>query len=81
MYDFVSQLRMQRHEENSLRAARFLETHPAVERVKHPQLTSHPEHELAKRMIGDRYCGMIALYLKGGDQEARKFLKEIKVQE
>jgi len=43
-----------------------------------PGLPSHPQHELAKRqMIG--YSGMVTFYIKGGLEEATKFLKEIKV--
>ena len=71
---------MQRHESSSLKVAKFLEGHhKAVEKVKHPMLESHPQHDLAKKMLGDRYCGMIALYLKGGNETAIKFLKNMKV--
>lgn len=40
-------LRMERHAENALRRAKFLESHPAVERVNYPGLASHPQHALA----------------------------------
>ena len=72
MRPFLIQLRMQRHESNSLAVAEFLDSHPNVARAKHPQLATHPQHALAKRMLGDRYSGMIALYLKGGREEAGK---------
>jgi methionine-gamma-lyase len=46
-------LRMSAHNRNGLEVARFLESHPAVERVYYPGLPSHPQHDLAKRqMVG-----------------------------
>jgi methionine-gamma-lyase len=58
-------LRFARHSENATRVAAFLEAHPAVAWVRHPSLTSHPQHELAKRQM-DAFGGMITLELKGG---------------
>ena len=58
-------LRFARHSENAIRVAAFFEAHPAVAWVRHPSLTSHPQHELAKRQM-DAFGGMITLELKGG---------------
>ena len=58
-------LRFAQHSENATRVATFLETHPAVEWVRHPSLPSHPQHKLAKRQMG-AFGGMITLELKGG---------------
>ena len=58
-------LRFARHSENATRVAAFLEAHPAVVWVRHPSLTSHPQHELAKRQM-DAFGGMITWELKGG---------------
>ena len=58
-------LRFARHSENATRVAAFLEAHPAVAWVRHPSLTSHPQHELAKRQM-DAFGGMITLELKSG---------------
>ena len=58
-------LRFAQHSENATRVATFLEAHPAVAWVRHPSLTSHPQHELAKRQM-DAFGGMITLELKGG---------------
>ena len=58
-------LRFARHSENATRVAAFLEAHPAVAWGRHPSLTSHPQHELAKRQM-DAFGGMITLELKGG---------------
>jgi len=58
-------LRMERHCANALAVARYLERHPAVERVLYPGLTSHPQHRLAKRQMRD-FGGMVSLELRGG---------------
>ncbi|XP_011264351.2 putative cystathionine gamma-lyase 2 [Camponotus floridanus] len=69
------ELRMQQHMKNALAIAKFLESHPCVERVFHPYLPSHPQHELAlKQTTG--HSGMISFYLKG---DTEKFLKALKV--
>ncbi|CAG5133077.1 unnamed protein product, partial [Candidula unifasciata] len=71
-------VRMKEHMRNGLAVAKFLETHPAVEKVVHPGLPSHPQYELGKRqMIG--YSGMLIFHIKGGLQEARTFLKSVKI--
>ena len=62
-------LRMQRHCENALEIARWLERHPGVERVIYPGLASHPQIELAKRQMSG-FGGMVTAILKG-DLERR----------
>jgi methionine-gamma-lyase len=63
-------LRMERHCQNALEVARFLETHPRVKRVVYPGLESHPHHELARRQMSaggqPAYGGMLTFQLKGG---------------
>jgi methionine-gamma-lyase len=59
------ELRMQRHCENAMTVARYLESHPKIARVYYPGLESHPDHALARRQMFD-YGGMIAFELKGG---------------
>lgn len=68
-------LRMQRHCSNALELAGWLEKHPRVERVVYPGLTSHPQHALAKRQMHDACGGMVTIFLKGGEAEARRFLE------
>jgi cystathionine beta-lyase/cystathionine gamma-synthase len=68
-------LRMQRHCENALELAGWLEQHPKVARVRYPGLRSHAQHALAKRQMHGRYGGMITLELKGGLKDARRFLE------
>lgn len=64
-------LRMERHSENALRVAQFLESHPRVERVIYPGLASHPQRALArKQMLA--FGGMVSFVPKGGVEIARK---------
>jgi len=71
-------VRMREHMKSGLAVARFLEGHPCVERVIHPGLPSHPQHELAKRQCYG-HSGMITFYIKGGLDESRAFFKALKV--
>ena len=67
-------LRMQRHSENAMELAGWLEKHPKVQKVAYPGLTSHPEHAVAKKQMS-AFGGMVTIYLKGGEPEARRFLE------
>ncbi|MFO7561312.1 MAG: cystathionine gamma-synthase [Enhygromyxa sp.] len=71
-------LRMQRHAENAMAVARFLEAHPKVESVIYPGLESHPQHALAKQQMSG-FGGMVSFYLKGGLDESRRFLEAVRV--
>jgi len=71
-------VRMKQHMSNGLAVAKFLEADPRVEKVRHPGLPSHPQHELAKRQMRG-YSGMVTVYIKGGKEEASTFLKNLKV--
>ncbi len=68
-------LRMQRHCENAMALAGWLEQHPKVARVHYPGLASHPQHALAKRQMVGGFGGMISIELKGGLDDARRFLE------
>lgn len=68
-------LRMQRHCDNALALAGWLESHPKVARVHYPGLPSHPQHALARRQMPLGYGGMISIELKGGLEESRRFLE------
>jgi len=65
-------IRMARHNENALTLARFLEAHPAVERVNYPGLASHPQHDLAVRQMPDGFGGILSFEVKGGRAAARE---------
>jgi len=71
-------VRMQRHGENGLAVAKFLEGHNRVAGVSYPGLPSHPQHEVFKTVA--RGCsGMVVFYIKGGIEEAKTFLASLKV--
>jgi cystathionine gamma-lyase len=71
-------VRMQRHAENALALARFLERHPQVEKVIYPGLPSHPQHALAARQMKG-FGGMLTFVISGGLEAARAFLKAVRV--
>ncbi len=71
-------VRMQRHNESGMKIAKWLEQHKGVERVVYPALASHPQHGVyQKQMMGA--SGMITFFLKGGLEEARRFLEACRV--
>jgi len=71
-------VRMERHCENAMKIASFLEDHKAIEKVIYPGLKNHPHHEIAsKQMRG--YGGMITLILKGGLDSAKSFLERTEI--
>lgn len=71
-------IRMREHEANARRLARFLESHPQVERTIYPGLESHPHHELAKRQMSG-FGGMISFVAKGGLDKARHILESTRI--
>ncbi|MBC7999097.1 MAG: cystathionine gamma-synthase [Leptolyngbya sp.] len=71
-------IRMQAHEKNAAEVAKFLESHPAVERVLYPGLASHPQHELAKTQMRG-FGGMVTFVVKGGLDNAKKVMGATKL--
>lgn len=67
-------LRMQAHCANALELAKWLEKHPAVERVIYPGLKSHPQHALARRQMHG-FGGIVTIEVKGGLKKARRMLE------
>ena len=68
-------LRMQRHSENGLELAGWLEKHPKIELVRYPGLPSHAQHDLAKRQMAAGFGGMISVVVKGGIGAAKAMLE------
>ena len=68
-------LRMERHCSNALALAGWLQAHPKIAKVHYPGLASHPQHTLAQRQMPRGYGGMIAVELRGGLDNARRFLE------
>jgi cystathionine gamma-lyase len=71
-------VRMDAHCANALELARFLEGHDGIEAVFYPGLPSHPQYALAQKQMRSG-GGMISIRVKGGEAEARQFLKSVKV--
>ncbi len=71
-------VRMREHERNAFEVARFLEQHPAVERVIYPGLPSHPQYELARQQM-QCFGGMISLILCGGEAAGREMVRRTKL--
>ena len=67
-------LRMERHCQNALGIAQFLQNHPQVETVFYPGLASHPQYELAKKQMHRGFGGIVSFVLKGDLEQARHFL-------
>ena len=67
-------LRIQRHSENALAIAEFLEMHDGIETVYYPGLPNHPQHQLAVRQM-DYFGGMVTAITKGGLKKCRRFLE------
>ncbi|RPH36676.1 MAG: aminotransferase class I/II-fold pyridoxal phosphate-dependent enzyme [Chloroflexi bacterium] len=73
-------VRMDRHSDNALAVARGLDGAPGISHVHYPGLSSHPQHELARRELRDgRAGGMMALELSGGRPAGERFLERLQV--
>jgi cystathionine gamma-lyase len=71
-------LRMARHCANALAIAQTLTQHPGVAKVHYPGLADHPQHALARRQMNG-FGGMVSLVLRGGLDEARRFLERLRI--
>ncbi len=69
-------LRMEKHACNAMAVAQFLEAHPKIEWVRYPGLTSHPQHEIAKKQMSG-FGGMISFGIKGGIEAGRKLMNNV----
>ncbi len=72
-------LRVQRHSDNALKVAQFLEKHPAVTWVNYPGLPSHPTHALAKKYLQHGFGAILGFGIKGGLQAGIKFINAVKL--
>ena len=71
-------IRMQKHAENAIELARFLEKHPSIKKVLYPGLKSHPQYLLAKKQMSGN-GGMITIYIKGNKKDACTTLKQFQI--
>jgi O-acetylhomoserine/O-acetylserine sulfhydrylase len=72
-------LRVQRHCDNTLALARWLEQHPQVAWVTYPGLPSHPHHERAKKLLRNGFGAVLSFGIKGGTEAGRKFIEGVKL--
>lgn len=72
-------LRVERHCENALAVAKYLEKHDKIEWINYPGLESSPYHALAQKYMPDGTCGVIAFGIKGGREAATKFMDSLKL--
>ena len=71
-------VRMERHAENAMTIAQFLEKLPQVRSVIYPGLRSHPQYELAKKQMSG-FGGIISFFIRGGLKASRSFLEKVKI--
>jgi cystathionine beta-lyase/cystathionine gamma-synthase len=71
-------VRVQRQNESAMRIAEWASERKEIKRVTYPGLTSHPDHEIASRLL-DGFGGMLAIELVGGGRAVEKFLRKLKV--
>ncbi|RZL96903.1 MAG: aminotransferase class I/II-fold pyridoxal phosphate-dependent enzyme, partial [Pedobacter sp.] len=71
-------VRMDRHCENAMKVAEFLEGHPRIRKVMYPFLPSHPQYEIAKKQM-KQGGGIVTLVIEGGVAAASKFMDGLKM--
>jgi O-acetylhomoserine (thiol)-lyase len=72
-------LRMERHSENALKVANYLETHPGVEWVNYPGLESSKYYERGKKYLPDGSGALVTFGIKGGYEAGRKLIDSVKL--
>ena len=72
-------LRVQRHVDNALELAKWLEKHPQVEKVNYPGLPSSPQHALAKKYLKNGFGGVLSFEIKGGKENASHVIDNLKL--
>ncbi|XP_076309166.1 cystathionine gamma-lyase-like isoform X2 [Tachypleus tridentatus] len=71
-------VRMEKHMQNGLAVAKFLESHPLVQKLIYPGLPSHPQHDLACRQCSG-FSGVVTFFIKGDLKETEEFVKHFKL--
>lgn len=72
-------LRMERHFENGLAVAKYLQNHEKISWVNYPALESSPEYDKCKKYLGGKSCGVVSFGVKGGREGAMKFMDSLKL--
>lgn len=72
-------LRLDRHVENTKKVIDYLQNHPMVEKVNHPSVSSHPDHELYNKYFPNGGGSIFTFEIKGGQQEAWEFIDHLQL--
>jgi O-acetylhomoserine (thiol)-lyase len=72
-------LRLDRHAENTKKVVEYLSNHPLVEKVNHPSLKDHPDHELYEKYFPNGGASIFTFEIKGGKEEAWKFIDNLEI--
>ncbi len=72
-------LRLDRHAENTKKVVEYLSNHPLVEKVNHPSLPDHPQHELYQKYFKNGGGSIFTFDIKGGKEEAWKFIDALEI--
>ena len=72
-------VRVQRHTENALKIARFLQDHPKVSWINYPDLPGNPYHDIVKKYLPNGTCGVLCFGVKGGRKKAEEFMSYLKL--
>lgn len=72
-------LRIERHNENTKKVVEYLSKHPLVERVNHPSLPDHPDHDLYQKYFPNGGGSIFTFDIKGGVKEAHKFIDSLEI--
>ncbi len=72
-------LRLERHAENTKKVVEYLSKHPLVEKVNHPSLPDHPDHELYNKYFPNGGASIFTFEIKGGQEEAWKFIDNLEI--
>ena len=72
-------LRLERHAYNTKKVVEYLSKHPLVEKVNHPSLPDHPQHDLYERYFPNGGASIFTFDIKGGQKEAHKFIDNLKI--
>lgn len=72
-------LRLERHAENTKKVVEYLSKHPQVEKVNHPSLENHPDHEFYIKYFPNGGGSIFTFEIRGGQKEAHKFIDNLKI--
>ena len=72
-------LRLERHAENTKKVVEYLSKHPLVEKVNHPSLPDHPQHDLYEKYFPSGGASIFTFDIKGGQKEAHAFIDALEI--